>query len=292
MESALHAAARALGSEPRRVRELRGGDINRAHAVELADGRWVFVKSNPQAPEGLFAAEARGLAWLGEPGALRVPTVLAVSGSDAAQHAARPPFLALELIEPAKRVGDFDERLGRGLAALHRASLPRFGLDHDNFIGTMSQANAAASDWPGFLAQRRLLPQLGRAVDAGLMPGELRRRLERVVQRLPQLCGPAEPPARLHGDLWGGNLHVDEAGLPVLIDPAAYAGHREMDLAMMRLFGGFGETVFAAYRESWPLSEGAEDRVPLYQLYPLLVHVNHFGAGYLSALASTLAPID
>ena len=121
------------------------------------------------------------------------------------------------------------------------------------------------------------------------MDGESRRLFDALQRALPDLVGPAEPPSRLHGDLWSGNLHVDERGTPCLIDPAVYGGHREIDLAMMRLFGGFGDRVFAAYAEVYPLESAAKARVPLYQLYPLLVHVNLFGGSYLGALRGALA---
>jgi fructosamine-3-kinase len=276
------ALERSFGTPVAKAARLHGGDINDAYALELGDGRRVFVKTNAQAPRGMFEAEARGLAWLGAAKAVRVPRVLAVSG------AAATSFLALELIESAPRRSDFDERLGRSLAALHRATPGAFGLDHDNFIGSLPQANGAHARWSDFYRSERLEPQLERASDQGRASAALRRRFERLFARLDALVGPNEPPARLHGDLWGGNLHVDETGSPCLIDPAAYGGHREIDLAMMRLFGGFSERVFAAYAEAFPLAPGHAERVPLYQLYPLMVHVNLFGGGYASSVERVL----
>ncbi|HEY6558760.1 MAG TPA: fructosamine kinase family protein [Polyangiaceae bacterium] len=276
----------ALGARISRSRPLSGGDINEAYALELADGRRVFLKTNAHADAAMFLAEARGLAWLEQARCLRVPSVVAVaSGSREA-----PGFLVLELIESARRCSDFDERLGRGLADLHRSGTASFGLDHDNFIGRLPQSNRVQSSWPEFYWQQRLLPQLERAAQAGHVSVALRKRFDRLEQRLPEWVGPAEPPSRLHGDLWGGNLHVDERGLPCLIDPAVYGGHREIDLAMMRLFGGFGSRVFEAYREAFPLAPEHEQRVPLYQLYPLLVHVNLFGASYVGQVARALEP--
>src|SRR5204862_1227715 len=139
------------------------------------------------------------------------------------------------------------------------------------------QSNAPAATWSDFYQRRRLEPQVRRAAEAGLVGPALRRAFDRLFTRLPELVGPAEPPARLHGDLWGGNAMADEQGAPVIFDPAVYGGHREVDLAMMRLFGGFGRRVFDAYAEVYPLAPGHEERVALYQLYPLLVHVNLFG---------------
>ena len=186
------------------------------------------------------------------------------------------------------RLGRDDEALGRGLGALHRAEPPGFGLPYRNLIARLWQDNRPCATWPDFYWARRLEPMLRRAEEAGLADAALRRDFERLAARLPERCGPAEPPARLHGDLWSGNLLVDEAGAPVLVDPAVYGGHREIDLAMMRLFGGFGPRVFEAYAEAWPLAPGWEDRIPLYQLYPLLVHVSLFGGSYLGSVRQAL----
>jgi fructosamine-3-kinase len=279
----LRALEAALGGPLASARRVGGGDNAEAWRVEIG-GERLFVKrcADPAAPP----AEAAGLRWLGEVGALRVPAVRAVSAPGDAV-----PFLALEWIAPGEATPRTAERTGRGLAALHRArasarsgEVARPGWDRDNFIGALPQDNTPAEDWAGFYGQRRLLPQLRAA--RGRLPGAAIRDIERVIERLPALVGPPEPMARLHGDLWGGNRLVDEAGEPWLIDPAAYAGHREVDLAMMRLFGGFSPRCFAAYQEAAPLAEGWEARVPLYQLYYLLVHVNLFGAGYAASAAA------
>ena len=285
MDGGLRAAlGAALGSPVAHARSLAGGDINQAYEIGLGDGRRLFAKANPRSPRGMFAAEARGLAWLAEAGALRVPRAVAVSEPEATSQ-----FLVLELVESGRPARDFDERLGRGLAALHRFGAPGFGLDHDNFIGRLPQSNAAAPSWLAFYRERRLEAQLRSAVDGGLASDRMRRGFDRLFGELDDLIGPPEPPARLHGDLWGGNLLCDATGAPCLIDPAVYGGHREVDLGMMRLFGGFGERVFAAYQEAWPLADGAGERVALYQLYPLMVHVNLFGGGYVSSVESALS---
>src|SRR4051812_19442334 len=272
------AVGEALGSKGRERRTLSGGDINQAYAVTLDDGRRWFVKTNPRPPAGMFPSEARGLAWLSAARALRVPAVAAVDEA----------FLVLELLQPGPRTPSFDEDLGRGLAALHRAGAPAFGLDHDNYIGRLPQSNRPAASWSELYRRERLEPQVRRAAAAGLVPPSLARAFERLYGRPPELVGPDEPPSRLHGDLWGGNLMADDRGAPCLIDPAVYGGHREIDLAMMRLFGGFGPRVFAAYAEAYPLAPGHEERVPLYQLYPLLVHVNLFGGSYVGSVEAAL----
>lgn len=282
MDLALRTALAAkLGSGVTSARPVAGGDINQAFAVTLADGRRVFVKTNPRSPEGMFAAEATGLAWLAEARAIRVPAVIAIGDGS-------PPFLALEWAEPGSPASDFDDSLGRSLAALHRAGAPGFGLDRPNFIGRLPQDNTPCPTWPEFYRRRRLEPQIALAESHGLVSSALRREFDRLLGRLPHLGGNPEPPARLHGDLWGGNLHVASDGAPMLIDPAVYGGHREMDLAMMKLFGGFGLGVFEAYDEEYPVAPRWEERVPLWQLYPLLVHVNLFGAAYLPQVERAL----
>ncbi|HEX5098447.1 MAG TPA: fructosamine kinase family protein [Polyangiaceae bacterium] len=278
----LTAALRAaLGAGVRNASRLSGGDINDAFELELDDDRRLFMKTHRNAPRGMFQAEARGLAWLAEGRALHVPEVVAV-GDD------RVSFLVLELVEPGPRRRAFDEELGRALAALHGASPSAFGLDHDNFIGSLSQSNRTHARWADFFQSERLEPQLALAAEQGRATSAMRRGFERLFARLASLVGPEEPPARLHGDLWGGNLHVTRDGAACLIDPAAYGGHREVDLAMMRLFGGFGERVFSAYSEAFPLAPGHAERVALYQLYPLLVHVNLFGGGYAASVERVL----
>jgi fructosamine-3-kinase len=286
LDPALEEALRyALGSALRTTRRLSGGDINDAFELELNSGARVFLKTNASAPLSMFPAEAHALDWLRAAGALRVPEVLAVSNGSPGE----PCFLVLELLTPGQPQRGFDERLGQGLAELHRFGAPRHGWERDNFIGTLPQRNGSQDTWADFFWYERLEPQLSRAVAAGLVSTRLRSGFERLASKLSQLVGPDEPPARLHGDLWGGNLHIDETGAPCLIDPAAYGGHREIDLAMMRLFGGFGERVFRAYQEAYPLAPGHAERIALYQLYPLLVHVNLFGGSYVESVERSLA---
>ena len=273
-----------LGQSVRSLVRVAGGDINDALELGLADGRSVFLKTNARAPLTMFAAEAQGLEFLRQARALRIPEVLAVSAA-----ADGPPFLLLEFIRSAKRRPGFDEQLGRGLASLHRFGAPSFGFVDQNFIARLVQENRPHASWSEFYRCERLEPQLRAAEAAGHVSLALRRKFERLFPKLPELVGEPEAPARLHGDLWAGNLHVDEQGAPCLIDPAVYGGHREMDLAMMRLFGGFDERVFAAYAEAFPLGGGHPERVRLCQLYPLLVHLNLFGGGYLNSVEQALS---
>jgi fructosamine-3-kinase len=271
---ALHEAlSRALG-EVVALERVSGGDINEAFAATLRSRERVFVKTRCDAPRSTFTVEAKGLEWLRAAGALRVPRVLVASED--------PPFLCLEWIASAPRSGAWDRLLGEGLAALHASGAPSFGLEHDTFLGPFSMSNVPSPDWASFYAERRLRPELARA-RARLSSSGVRA-VERVIEALPTLVGEAEAPSRLHGDLWSGNVMADERGAPVLIDPAVYGGHREIDLAMLALFGHPSPRFFEAYDRVLPRASGHEARVALYQLLPLLVHVSLFGGGYVRAV--------
>ena len=230
-----------------------------------------FRKHDRNVPADFFEVEAAGLEWLRETGTVAVPRVISV-GAD---------HIELEHIERATWTSEVDERFGRELAVMHRAGAPSFGGTRGAYIGPLAMPNDPDDRWPAFYAQQRIIPFL-RGVPAGS-----RGPFERVLARIDELAGPPEPPARIHGDLWRGNVLADRNGTPWLIDPAAHGGHRETDLAMMRLFGGFGDRCFAAYDEAYPLADGWQDRVGLHQLHPLLVHAVLFGGAYIDqALAA------
>jgi fructosamine-3-kinase len=275
--------AAATGHGVRRASAVAGGDVCAAHRVELDDGRRVFVKSRPSAPPGFFTAEAAGLDFLRVAGGPAVPEVVAATdGPDA--------VLVLEWVDADHPVADDDE-LGRRLAALHTAPAPGFGFDRPGYLGPLPVDNEPAPDWPTFWRDRRLVPLTRRALDAGRIDATLARRLDRLADRLPELAGPTEPPARVHGDLWSGNVLADGDGRPWIVDPSAHGGHRETDLAMLRLFGGPGARCYRAYDDAAPLADGADERIALHQVVPLLVHVVLFGAGYRSGLESRLAAL-
>lgn len=285
------------------IRRVGGGDINEAWRVTLLDGREAFVKTRSDAGPAEYVTEARGLQWLAEPGALRTPRVLEVAED----------YLVLEWVQQGSLSAEGAEELGCGLALTHAAGAPAFGApaigafahgapdavpasEHPqagsvgdtpaSTFGSLRLPNDPTSDWPTFYAQRRLLPLAGIARERGALSARGAHAVEAVCERLPQLAGPPEPPARLHGDLWSGNAMADVEGRPWLIDPSAYGGHREVDLAMLRLFGGRAgpeRRIFAAYEEVAPLAEGWEERVELWQLLPLLVHAVLFGGSYVAA---------
>jgi fructosamine-3-kinase len=266
---------------PIKVASVGGGCIAQAGIATFGDGSEVFVKRAAGEP-GMFEREAEGLLALAAAGAIRVPQVLAV-GADA---------LVLEIIRTAPKKRGFAESFGRRFAQLHEYRGKAFGFPHDNFIGSTPQRNdpldgsweeAAADDgvvWPEFFLQRRLRFQTRLAANRG-HGDELERLLDRAQAPVVELLAEAaELPSILHGDLWGGNYIVDDRGEACLIDPAVYYGHREADLAMTRLFGGFEPSFYQAYNEASPLAPGHESRLPIYQLYHVLNHLNLFGSGY------------
>lgn len=258
------------------ARRVGGGDINEAFHVVLADGSEAFVKTRPDAAPGEYAAEAAGLRWLAQPGALRTPRVLDVDDR----------YLALEWVSTGRLDDAGAEELGRGLAETHAAGADAFGATGPGAFarfGSLGLPNDPAADWPTFYAERRLRPLARIARERRALPQSAVDAIERVCERLPELAGAPERPARLHGDLWSGNVMAGADGRPWLIDPSAYGGHREVDLAMLRLFGAPSERVFAAYDELAPPAPGWEERVELYQLLPLLVHALLFGGSYRSA---------
>ena len=268
------------------MHRLSGGDVAESYRVELANGRTIFAKTHRDPPSGFFSTEAAGLTWLREPDALAVPEVLAVSDGDDGG----PAFLALEWIDEGGRSSD-EAGFGRALARLHRVGLPRFGREDGRTTGSRALPNDPCDTWIEFYATRRLEPLRRLATEGRALSSAALAMLDQVIDRLAELGGPAEAPARLHGDLWAGNRIVDRTGRSWLIDPAAHGGHREFDLAMMRLFGGFGADAFECYDDEFPLADGWERRVPLHQLAPLIVHAIKFGGGYGPATERALAAV-
>jgi fructosamine-3-kinase len=267
---------RVLGAGIAGAERVHGGDVAIAFDVDLTDGRRVFVKTHRSPPPRFFSTEAAGLAWVADARAVDVPTVLAVSDDE-------PALLALSWIEAGAPAASTEDDLGRRLAALHSAGAPCFGREDRRTTGSRALPNDPAATWVEFYATRRLLPLARLAAEADALSPPTIDRLVALAGRLDQVGGPTEPPARLHGDLWAGNRIVGTGGRSWLIDPAAHGGHREFDLAMMRLFGGFGTDCFAAYDEVFPLADGWPERVALHQIAPLVVHAIKFGGGYVGA---------
>ncbi len=265
----------ALDVDVTSLTTLGGGDVADAYRVGLADGRDVFAKTKANPPAGFFTTEAAGLHWLQGADAVAVPTVIAVSDD--------PPFLVLEWIPEGAPNDTTEIAFGRSLAGLHRTGAPMFGREDRRSTGSRGLPNDPCETWVEFYATQRLLPLARLASEGACLPPHTIEGIEEIADRLHDLGGPPEAPARLHGDLWGGNRLIDTEGESWLIDPAAHGGHREFDLAMMRLFGGFGADCYAAYADMSPLADGWENRVTLHQLAPLVVHAIKFGGSYVSA---------
>jgi fructosamine-3-kinase len=257
-----------------------GGCIHQAQKLQTNRGDF-FLKYNHQGELPNFLAEKAGLEQLQSVAALPVPTPIFAGQSS--EHA----FLLMEFINGAPQKQGFWTQFGEQLAALHRNTRTRYGWDHDNFIGRLPQKNDKRDSWLDFFVEMRLEPQLVLAEQNGYADAGLRKQFETLYQKLPDLI-PDEPASLLHGDLWSGNFLTGAAGEAVIVDPAVYYGHREMEIAFTRLFGGFAPEFYAAYNSAWPLQNGWETRIDLMNLYPLTVHLNLFGHSYLPEIQSVL----
>lgn len=269
---------------------VAGGDINRSYAVTLNTGDKIFMKANAKENFGFFKAEASGLFALAMTGTLATPKILC-AGTDDGQEVGYS-FLLMEFIKSAAPVSDYWKIFGRELAALHQADASKFvardafGFFEDNFIGARPQDNSPAATWLEFFRDKRLAPQF-KAADANFSSAD-RSRITKLLNHLDDFFIEPKAPSLLHGDLWSGNVMAGPDGKAMLIDPAAYVGHAEADLAMTELFGGFPPDFYQAYREANPLEPGYEKRRDLYNLYQLLNHLNLFGQSYLGAVLSVV----
>jgi fructosamine-3-kinase len=268
---------RGLGRRVEQAVPVGGGCINNGARIESDSGATLFLKWNPSSPTGMFEAEAHGLRALSAGSSLRVPEPLTWGGaSDGAA------WLLMEYVAPGRSSIETERAFGKGLAEMHsRAVAGGFGFTRDNWIGSLEQGNAVSDRWADFWRDCRIAPQLslarahGRARDADF---------DSLLEVIPAALAGVERPELVHGDLWGGNWFASERGEPVVIDPAAYHGHGEVDLAMSQLFGGFGASFYEAYRDVRDVARAYDAyRKDLYQLYYLLVHVNLFGAAYEAA---------
>ena len=262
------------------ARFLVGGNINTAAQVFSSEGLF-FVKWNPEERVDMFEWEARGLDLLRSTEAIYIPEVIGYG------KYRDKTYLVLEYIDPVVPKTDYWESFGQSLALLHSHTQSKFGLHFDNYIGSLPQSNTLTDNGITFYIEQRLQPQAGMALYKGLISKELYAKFQKLYQRLTDLL-PVERPALLHGDLWSGNVMVNEQGDAALIDPAVYYGLREAELAFTTLFGGFDERFYDAYDEAFPMEDGFQERIPIYNLYPLLVHLNLFGTGYLSGIERVL----
>ncbi len=262
-------------------RALSGGDINQVYRIDTSGGIYCLKVNSADRFPGMFEKEALGLSLLRKANELYIPSVAEVIST---KHYSA---LLLEFIDSAQPDKNFMFRFGVSLAKLHDHSTSSFGLDHDNYMGSLPQSNREQTNWTDFFIEERLEKQLRPARDSGQLSRDTDNLFSRLFSRLDQLM-PVDMPALLHGDLWGGNFMVSETGEACLIDPAVYYGHREVDLAMTTLFGGFSSGFYQGYESHQKLVPGWRERLDLYNLYPLLVHVNLFGGGYMDSVRRIL----
>lgn len=283
LNSQIESAITETTGEKARFHESRpamGGSINDSRIVSLKDGRCFFIKTNATSYPGMFAGEFEALSLLSEAGAIRVPCPL-VYGEN---------FIVLEAYQEGVKTDNWQERLGQQLANLHQKTQAiRFGFERDNYIGSTQQPNSWSDSWIDFWRDQRLGWQLHLFEAKTSTDDALLKLGDQLLAKLDELLADIdEPPVLLHGDLWSGNASADENGEPILYDPASYYGHREAEIGMMRLFGGFGPRCEAAYEEVWPLQHGSDKRIALYRLYHELNHLNLFGKSYYEACLSTM----
>ncbi len=270
-----------LKLDPQCAKRVGGGSINEAFRIETDNGP-VFLKINSADRLDMFKAEVDGLEALKEACAVTVPRVIGCGATGGAS------WLAIEWFDLGSRSSASESEFGGALARQHQVTSEQFGWWRDNFIGSTPQSNAESSDWVTFYCDKRLGFQLAIAVENGI-PAALRESIDELMSGLERFFGAESiTPSLLHGDLWSGNWGVTSSGQACIFDPAVYFGDREVDLAMTRLFGGFGPEFYSVYESEWPMAEGWERRVDLYNLYHLLNHFNLFGAGYLSQISAAL----
>ncbi|MBX2969041.1 MAG: fructosamine kinase family protein [Cyclobacteriaceae bacterium] len=259
-----------------------GGCINHGGELVTTEGSYFLKWNDRERYPQMFEKESKGLTLLRTANSIDVPEVIHVGETDDLQ------FIIMSFVKAGRRAKNYWSLLGEQLAGLHRNTHTCFGLDHDNYIGSLIQKNSAKENWLEFFIEQRLEAQLALAEGKRKINAGIRKQFEQLYQKLPDLF-PQEKPALLHGDLWNGNVMVNEKGEPTLIDPAVYYGHREAELAFTQLFGGFDQEFYLAYHNAFPLSPGFDARTDLYNLYPLLVHVNLFGGGYLQQAVNILS---
>ncbi len=265
-----------------RVQAIGGGSINQTYRLEFA-GQLLFCKLNSASKfPHLFETERRGLRLIQTRSTLLTPSVIDCFESGDAQ------VLLLEWIEPGERTEGFWKIFGERLAALHQVSAPHFGLEEENYMGSVPQANHPSVSWPRFFRDQRLQPLVAKCSEKNLLPSKLCRQFERLYQRLPEVFGQEQKPALVHGDLWSGNYMCNQASEPVLIDPAVYFGHPAVDLGMTTLFGGFRSAFYESYHYHAPLPSNYEEQWQVANLYPLLIHLYLFGRSYLPQMEQTL----
>ncbi|MEX1193185.1 MAG: fructosamine kinase family protein [Brumimicrobium sp.] len=276
-----HLIAQKTSSNIVDVEPLTGGDINAVYLIKTDREDFVLKVNKKEKYPEMLVKEFRALAFLADKSTLKYPTPF-LTFEDGEEQ-----FLTMEYVQQGLTSSNGINRLGEGLALQHKNTNTHFGWEENNFIGSLPQKNSFISTWGEFYAENRLLFQSKMAFDKGLLNSTVLRQIEHFCSKIDEIF-PTEPPALLHGDLWGGNYFIDEHEIPTLYDPAVYFGHREIDIAMTRLFGGFSDEFYKSYHSHYPLEKGWEIRIPYGQLYPNLVHLNLFGVGYISAITGVV----
>ena len=269
-----------LSAEIESIAPLSGGDINEVYKINCTLGKFVIKHNSCQRFPKMFHKEANGLHMLRK-GGLKTPAVIDHFEYEDDQ------FLILEFIKEEKAENNFWIEFANSLAKIHRKSNALFGLDHNNYIGSLDQQNDPMSSWEEFFISRRLKPLVKIAFDNGLMARKHLADFNHFYRVFSELL-PVETPSLLHGDLWSGNLLCGLGQQAVFIDPAVYYGHREVDIAMTKMFGGFDQVYLDHYQDCFPLEKGWEERVSIHNLYPRLVHLVLFGRSYLSGIENVI----
>lgn len=258
-----------------------GGCINDSYQLVTNAGKFFLKRNDAAAYPNMLNSEAEGLKLLKKCTDLHVPEVLTFGKHDTQS------YIVLEYFEKGTMRKDFWEEFGRALAKIHHHTQSSYGLEFDNYIGALPQRNSPHATWHEFFINERLIPQVRAAAEGAKLKDTTIKKFDTLYTKLPALV-PADKPALLHGDLWSGNFMVHSSGSPAIFDPAIYFGHRETDIAMTHLFGGFHNTMWKAYDEQYPLLQGWEQRMDIHNLYPLLVHVNLFGSSYTRQVETIL----
>lgn len=269
LSSVLNQPVQINGAKP-----VSGGSINQAYCLQTNAGKYMLKLNSKSAYPNMFACESTGLKTIADTDSIAVPAVILQDDLD------DEGFLILEWIETRKPTEKASEQLGRQLAEMHKTSAAYFGLESDNYMGSLPQSNQYRNTWNTFYIEQRLQPMVKLAFDKRLLNETDIQNFDKLYAKLNNLFN-EEPSSLIHGDLWGGNYLISTDEKPYLIDPAVSYSNREFDIAMTTLFGGFSESFYSAYHEHFPLNKGWNERIDLWNLYPLLLHLNLFGAGYL-----------
>lgn len=272
-----------LSTKIKSMSSLSGGCISDAYKLVMSDSNIYLLKYHPSISDDMFEKEANGLKELAKPSAIRIPEVLDVDKD----------YILLEFISSGNKKKNFFENFGRRFAEMHKYTAKEYGFYEDNYIGSNPQSNIPddkeKTSWVSFYFNKRILYQLNLAEKLGNATAELKKSISKLEEKIEEILGESEEqPSILHGDLWSGNFMVDENGNAVLIDPAVYYGHREADLGMTKLFGGFSSEFYKSYNETYPLKNGYDYRENIYKLYHVLNHLNLFGGGYYSQAISLI----